>query len=87
MHDIAYSKDAVRALKGMPRNTALRLRRKIEQFAEEPASLANNVEAIAGEPGLLRLRVGNWRLLFRLTDGTMEVRSVASRAAVYRVRR
>ena len=71
----------------MPRNTAERLRSKIRQYATDPASLDNNVEAIVGEFGAFRLKVGDWRIVFRLDQDVMHVRVIASRGSAYRVRR
>ena len=33
-------------------------------YAADPASQAANVKALKGEPGVLRLRVGDWRVVF-----------------------
>ena len=84
---ITFSKDAARTLVRLPQNTAVRLRLKIWQFAEDPARLANNLDAIVGEPGVFRLRVGAWRIVFRLDGDVMRVRLIASRGQAYRVRR
>lgn len=46
---------------------------KIEQYAAGPASLANNVKALRGS-NQLRLRVGDYRVLFSIdADGTLTV--------------
>lgn len=46
---------------------------KIEQYAADPASLANNVKALRGS-NQLRLRVGDYRVLFEIEDdGTLTV--------------
>ena len=85
--DITFSKVAAQTLVRMPRNTAQRVRSKIRQYAVDPASLANNVEAIVGELGAFRLKVGDWRIVFRLAAGVMHVRAMTSRGSAYRVRR
>ena len=38
-------------------------------YAADPASQAANVKALKGEPGVLRLRVGDWRVVFE--DGAV----------------
>ncbi len=63
--DIAFGRGAVRALTCMPRNHAQRIREKIAAFANDPASQANNVRRLRGAGGLLRLRVGDWRVIMR----------------------
>ena len=64
MRQMAYSRDALKALTRLPANTAKLIRSKIEQYARDPASLANNVKTMKGETAYLRLRIGDWRVLF-----------------------
>jgi len=45
MKSITYSRDSLKTLSRMPVDTARFIRSKIEQYAAEPASLANNVKA------------------------------------------
>ena len=46
----------------MPKNLAKRITGKVEQYAVDPASQANNVKALTGSP-YIRLRVGDWRVI------------------------
>ena len=65
----------------MPANTALRIVGKIEAYAEDPASQANNVQALRGRDGI-RLRVGDWRVIMR--DGeVLDVLDMAARGGAY----
>ena len=64
----------------MPRPTALRIRAKIDQYAGEPASVATNVAALKGEDAL-RLRVGDWRVIFRVEGAAMTVIEIAPRGS------
>lgn len=81
--DIAYSRTAVRAMARMPRNLAHRIRSKIRAYAENPAPQANNVARLRGQDGLLRLRVGDWRVVMRDAD-VLQVLHVASRGSIYK---
>ena len=83
MKEITFSKDAVRTLLRMPANTARLIRAKLDQYASDPASLANNVKSLKGEPGVLRLRVGDWRVLFTETGDILAVIRVAARGDAY----
>ncbi len=83
MPEIAYSKVAIRALSRMPANTAKLIRGKIEQYAADPAAQANNIEALKGEPGVLRLRVGDWRVLFTEDGQVLAVIRIAPRGGAY----
>jgi mRNA interferase RelE/StbE len=83
MKQIAYSKEAARTLRRMPANVAAMIRAKIDQYANDPASLANNVKALKGEPGAYRLRVGDWRIVFA-DDGTViSIIRIAARGSAY----
>ncbi len=63
----------------------MRITAKIRQYADDPANLANNVAAMVGQPGVYRLRVGDWRVVFDLHDaGTVRVRWIGPRGAAYR---
>jgi len=79
MKQIAYSRDAIKTLKRMPDNTASLIRSKIEQYASDPASLANNVKALKGTAGAFRLRVGDWRALFTEDGRVISIIKVAPR--------
>ena len=67
----------------MPRNYASRMRKKILAYAEDADSQANNVSRLQGGGGLLRLRVGDWRVIMR-DDERLEILHVASRGRAYR---
>lgn len=83
MKEIAYSKDALRVLRKVPRNVAETIVGKIAQYAADPASLANNVKALKGEPGIYRLRIGDWRVVFAEDGRVISIIRVAPRGNVY----
>lgn len=79
---ISYGEDALKALRRMDRTTAKRIVAKIEQLAADPASLGNNVRALKGGAGLMRLRVGDWRVIYR--DGVvLAILRIAPRGSAY----
>jgi mRNA interferase RelE/StbE len=83
---ISYSREALKTLQRIDRKMAARIVVKIEQLASNPASLANNVKALKGGDDiggpLMRLRVGDWRIIYR--DGVViAVIRVAPRGAAY----
>jgi len=78
---IIFRPAARRALTRMPRPTALRIVNKIEAYALDPASQANNVKALKGREGI-RLRVGDWRVI--MLDGeVLDVIEVGPRGSIY----
>ena len=52
----------------MPRNWAERIRDKIRAYANDPVSQANNVTRLKNRDGLIRLRIGDWRVVMRDED-------------------
>ena len=55
----------------------------VAQYAENPASLANQVKRLQGEERLWRLRVGDWRVIFNQDMVVVHVVRVASRGSAY----
>lgn len=82
MKQISYTKAALRALRRMPANTAALIRSKIEAYADDPASQANNVKALKGREGV-RLRVGRWRVIMDDQGAVLAVLDIGPRGGVY----
>lgn len=81
MKQITFTSAARKSLRKMPANTSKRIIGKIEAYATDPASLANNVKALQGQDAI-RLRVGDWRIV--MIDRTViEVLKIAPRGGVY----
>lgn len=83
MRQVSYSKSAIRALRRIPRNMADLIRSKIEAYAADPASQANNVEPLTGRDGV-RLRVGDWRVIMDDRGNVLAVLEIGPRGSVYR---
>ena len=83
MKAVSYSREALKSLRRMPANVAATIRAKMLQYAADPSALANNVTALKGEPGILRLRVGDWRILFSEDGTVIAVIRIAPRGSVY----
>lgn len=80
---VIYSKQAAKKLGRMPASEADRIRQKIVPYAEDSASLANNVKKLEGVE-YYRLRVGDWRVIFREDGFIVDVIKVAARGEAYR---
>lgn len=72
---IEYTNAARKTLKKLPVSTASRILSKIEDYAADPESQANNVRALRGRIGY-RLRVGDYRVLFAIEGGSVAVMTV-----------
>jgi mRNA interferase RelE/StbE len=66
--------EADKALRRMPRTTALRIRSKLLALAEDPFARNPNVEKLSGHDAW-RLRIGDWRALYTL-DTTNQIISI-----------
>ncbi len=82
MKRIVYSKESLKLLARIPATDAQRIRGKIKQYAEDPASLANNVKAMVGSP-FIRLRVGDWRVVMDDQGHVLGIVRVGPRGGVY----
>ena len=65
------------------RATSMRIRAKVAQLADDPASLANNITPLKGGEGLSRLRVGDWRVIYTETLVIVSVVQIGPRGGVY----
>ncbi|MCH2251302.1 MAG: type II toxin-antitoxin system RelE/ParE family toxin [Cognatishimia sp.] len=82
MKRIVYSRNAIRTLRKIPANTSLRIRSKIEAFARDPASQANNIKALKGHDEI-RLRIGGWRVIMNDQGEVLEISTIAPRSKAY----
>ena len=82
MKSVTYSKASLKTLRRMPANTAKTVTDKIALYASDPAALANNVIALRGSP-LIRLRVGDWRVIMSDDDVVLDVVKIAPRSGAY----
>ena len=82
MKQVSYTKAAIRALRRMPANTATLVSSKIEAFAQDPGSQANNVKSLQGREGI-RLRVGDWRVIMDDHGNVLAVLDIGPRGRIY----
>ncbi|QMW21534.1 type II toxin-antitoxin system RelE family toxin [Sandaracinobacteroides saxicola] len=79
---IEIEREAARILSRIPANVGDLIEDKIEQLASDPASLRNNVTRLVGTRES-RLRVGDWRIIFRIDGDTLRIIRIAARGSVY----
>ncbi len=79
---VTFTKQAAKALTRMPANDAHRVRAKIDQYAADPASLANNATKLVGSD-YTRLRVGTYRVIMLEDLTVVEVIEIGVRGGVY----
>jgi mRNA interferase RelE/StbE len=78
--EIRFSRTALKALRKSDK--AALIRAKIGELAADPDSLANNVTPLTGRPES-RLRVQNWRVIFRVEDDVLWIDDIGPRGSVY----
>lgn len=83
MLEIRYSPQARQFLRKADKADSDRIRAKIEQYAESPDSLKNQIKRLQGLP-YYRLRVGNYRVIFSETGEVMKIEKIGKRGNVYR---
>lgn len=84
MYKITFSKSADKALRRMPRNTALTITKKLKELDNNPQKM-RNVKKLTEHPGY-RLRVGDWRIVYTVNDNELHIHiiNVKTRGEVYR---
>lgn len=73
---------AERDLKAMDQVAVRRVAKKLRAI-EEHGKVVGDVKRLTGQPPRFRLRVGDYRVLFRMEDDTMNVYRVAHRREAY----
>jgi mRNA interferase RelE/StbE len=82
VYEVAYSKQALNALRKLPRNEARRIRVRIADYAAQPTVHAHHVKKLKGRAGL-RLRIGKWRVLFEVNGNILSILEIGSRGSIY----
>lgn len=63
-------------------NTAALIRSKIEAYAQDPSSQANNVNSLKDQEGI-RLRVGDWRIIMNDQGNVLAILDIGPRGSIY----
>ncbi len=68
----------------MPKADARRLLERLTAIADAPERSHPSMTALVGEPGVFRVRQGDWRAVLAFEDGDIILDRVAHRREVYR---
>ena len=82
MKKIAYSKTSLKTLRRIPTNEAKRIRLKINQFNNDPASMTNNIKSLVGS-NYICLRVGDWRVIMNNNGDVLYIHKIGQRDDIY----
>jgi mRNA interferase RelE/StbE len=80
--EIVYTKKALRDLRGITQVAAGLIAKKLRQYAGNPAHLVNQVTRLKGS-GDLRLRVGDYRVIFTEDGVVLTVLKIGHRREIY----
>ena len=69
---VEWEASAVKDMRRLSAGVRNRIIAKVEQYADDPSSLANQVIALAGSP-YRRMRVGDYRVIFRVESDTIAI--------------
>jgi mRNA interferase RelE/StbE len=83
MLNIQYTEDALKDMRGIGRVAAGRVKNKLLDYAAHPQAFANQVKKLHGQ-NTLRLRIGDYRVLFTEDGIILNVLRVGHRREVYR---
>ncbi len=78
--EIRFSKSALKALLRSDKRELIR--EKIDELAAEPLALSVNVKNLKGRPER-RLRVQDWRVIFRIEDDVLWIDEIGPRGSIY----
>jgi mRNA interferase RelE/StbE len=78
---IVLAREAASTLRRLDRPQRIRVRDAMDRLSQDPRTPApgRDVRRLEGVPGLWRLRVGRWRVLFTVDDAERVVYVVAVR--------
>ena len=80
MYKLTFKRQAIKALRKMPSPPARRIRRELDESAENPEGRNLDVNALRGRRGF-RLRVGEMRIIFERRRRRLYHRRAAHRSS------
>lgn len=85
-YDFHFTDEARAQLRQIQKQDALRILEKLTLLGDDPYQDNNNVTAMQGYADRYRLRVGNYRVVYRIVDGELVILviGVGVRGAIYR---
>lgn len=82
MRKVILTKTAAKHLAKLDQKTASRITTALKGLQASP--MQGNIEAIKGERDKMRLRVGRYRVLFRVDGDIIEIADIGPRGDIYK---
>ena len=85
MYTVITTKSFDKAIARLPANWQKRIMAKIKEVAADPYAPNNNLTKLQGRDAAYRLRVGDWRVIYELSDSrlVMVILEVGPRGGIY----
>ena len=85
MYKIVFTKQVYKSLRRIPGDVVNRMRKRLDQIAEDPYAQYANVSKLQNRPGY-RFRVGDWRVIYAVQEEELIilVLKIGSRGDIYR---
>jgi mRNA interferase RelE/StbE len=80
---IVFAPGAAREFDALDPVVRERVERALDQLASNPGAVRGQIKRLKGDPAL-RLRVGDWRIIFDLRSDDILILAIAHRRDVYR---
>ena len=85
MYKIVFTKQVYKSLRRIPRDVVDRMRKRLDQMAEDPYAQYANVTRLQNRAGY-QLRIGDWRVIYDIREDELVilVLKIGSRGDIYR---
>ena len=80
---IVFAPEAAKELDALDWTVRGRVEKALDLLAVDPLALRNQIKRLKGDTAM-RLRVGDWRVIFELQRGEIVIFAIAHRSEVYR---
>jgi mRNA interferase RelE/StbE len=80
---IVFAPEAAKELDALDWTVRGRVEKALDLLAVDPLALRNQIKRLKGDTAM-RLRVGDWRVIFELQRGEIVILAIAHRSEVYR---
>jgi mRNA interferase RelE/StbE len=83
MRSIAFSHEAAKELDNLGSPVRLRVDSALDLLAKDPLELRGQIKRLKGDT-FLRLRVGDWRVIFDIEPDRIVILAIGHRSDIYR---
>ena len=83
-YELVFYPAALRSLRKLPRSVNERIRKEVDALCDDPRP--HGTKALAGSPGWLRIRIGDYRVIYEVRDAELVIVIIQAghRSVIYR---